>query len=147
MLYWESSDMTTVNRAGGDEFGDPVDVRLEGLTLRVADVGRSIEFYRDKLGFAVEIDKAPQFAMIRVGGPAGGTIGLLAHDSADPFGSMSATPRQRAGIHVELTTDHLDVLFEQLKARGVEFSEPPHEEPWERSMRAFDPDGYTIEFA
>jgi catechol 2,3-dioxygenase-like lactoylglutathione lyase family enzyme len=37
------------------------EVRLEGLTLRVADVKRSMEFYRDKLGFRGEIDKAPQF--------------------------------------------------------------------------------------
>ena len=124
-----------------------VEVRLEGLTLRVADVARSIEFYGNKLGFTVEIDKAPQFAMIRVGGPGGGTIGLLAHDGADPLGSASATPRQRAGIHVELTTDDLDALYGHLKRRGVEFFEPPHEEPWERSMRAYDPDGYTVEFA
>jgi catechol 2,3-dioxygenase-like lactoylglutathione lyase family enzyme len=122
------------------------EVRLEGLTLRVADVRRSIEFYGTKLGFAVEIDKAPQFAMIRVGGPAGGTIGLLVHD-ADPAGSASTTTSQRAGIHVELTTDDLDGLYEQLKGKGVEFFEPPHEEPWERSMRAYDPDGYTVEFA
>jgi catechol 2,3-dioxygenase-like lactoylglutathione lyase family enzyme len=147
MLYWESSDMTKVNRTGGSEFGNILDVRLEGLTLRVADVARSIEFYGSKLGFAVEIDKAPQFAMIRIGGPAGGTIGLLAHDHADPCGSSSATPRQRAGIHVELTTDHLDALYEHLMRRGVEFFELPHEEPWERSMKAHDPDGYTIEFA
>jgi catechol 2,3-dioxygenase-like lactoylglutathione lyase family enzyme len=123
------------------------EVRLEGLTLRVADVKRSIEFYGDKLGFCVEIDKAPQFAMIRVGGPTGGTIGLLAHDNANPSGSSSTTPEQRAGIHVELTTDDLDALYTHLKARGVVFFEPPHEEPWERSMRAYDPDGYTVEFA
>jgi catechol 2,3-dioxygenase-like lactoylglutathione lyase family enzyme len=43
-----------------------LDVRLEGLTLRVEDVRRSIEFYGDRLGFSVEIDKAPHFAMIRV---------------------------------------------------------------------------------
>lgn len=137
----------SARRAGRAEVGDTLDVRLEGLTLRVADVARSIKFYRDKLGFSVEVDKAPQFALIRVGGPAGGTIGLLAHDSADPLGSKSATPRQRAGIHVELATDDLDGLYERLRGRGVEFFEPPHEEPWERSMRAHDPDGYTIEFA
>ena len=124
-----------------------IEVRLEGLTLRVADVARSIDFYGNKLGFTVEIDKAPQFAMIRVGGAGGGTIGLLAHDSADPLGSASGTPRQRGGIHVELTTDDLDALYEHLQRRGVEFFEPPHEEPWERSMRAYDPDGYTVEFA
>jgi predicted enzyme related to lactoylglutathione lyase len=95
-----------------------MDVRLEGLTLRVADVARSIEFYWNKLGFTVEINKAPQFAMVRIGGATGGTIGLLAHDNADPLGSKSTTPQQRAGIHIELTTDHLDALYEQLKARG-----------------------------
>jgi catechol 2,3-dioxygenase-like lactoylglutathione lyase family enzyme len=123
-----------------------LDVRLEGLTLRVENVKRSIEFYRDKLGFSVEIDKAPHFAMIRVGGPTGGTIGLLPMDPANSE-SSTMTPEQRAGIHIELGTDHLDELFELLKARGVEFFEPPHEEPWERSMRAHDPDGYTVEFA
>ena len=40
-----------------------MDVRLEGLTLRVADVARSIDFYGNKLGFTVEINKAPQFAI------------------------------------------------------------------------------------
>ena len=123
-----------------------LDVRLEGLTLRVENVKRSIEFYRDKLGFSVEIDKAPHFAMIRVGGPTGGTIGLLPMDPANSE-SSTMTPEQRAGIHIELATDHLDELFELLKARGVEFFEPPHEEPWERSMRAHDPDGYTVKFA
>src|SRR3981189_313641 len=106
--------MTTVYRKGDSEIGRIIEVRLEGLTLRVADVRRSIEFYGNKLGFAVEINKAPQFAMMRVGGRAGGTIGLLAHDSADPLGSMSATSRQRAGFHVELTTDRLDALYEHL---------------------------------
>jgi catechol 2,3-dioxygenase-like lactoylglutathione lyase family enzyme len=114
--------------------GAMLEVRLEGLTLRVANVKRSIEFYGGKLG-------------LRVGGPTGGTIGLLAHDSANPLGSISMTPEQRAGIHVELTTDNLDVPYEHLKTRGVVFFEPPHEEPWERSMRAHDPDGYTVEFA
>jgi catechol 2,3-dioxygenase-like lactoylglutathione lyase family enzyme len=119
------------------------DVRLEGLTLRVESVQRSIDFYGKKLEFSVEIDKSPDFAMIRVGGPQGGTIGLLPVDASAP--PMSA--EQRSGIHIELTTDNLDALYKKLKARGVEFFEPPHEEPWERSMRAYDPDGYTLEFA
>jgi hypothetical protein len=49
-----------------------------------------------------DIDRqGPQNLQIRVGGPTGGTIGLLAHDSANPLGSISMTPEQRAGIHVE----------------------------------------------
>jgi catechol 2,3-dioxygenase-like lactoylglutathione lyase family enzyme len=123
-----------------------LDVRLEGLTLRVEDVQRSMDFYGGKLGFSVEIDKAPHFAMIRVGGPNGGTIGLLPAESTNPS-AWSPSSGLRAGIHIELTTDDLDALYEHLKSRGVEFFEPPHEEPWERSMRAHDPDGYTVEFA
>src|ERR1700691_5423712 len=118
MPYSEASGMTISK--GESEIGRIIEVRLEGLTLRVASVRRSIEFYGDKLGFAVEIDKAPHFAMIRVGGPQGGTIGLLPSDPADaPDWGMTA--EGRAGIHIELTTDRLDELYELLQARGVVF--------------------------
>lgn len=122
-------------------------VRLEGLTLAVADVKRSIEFYRDQLGLAVEVDKAPQFGMIRVGGKNGGTIGLLSMELADGAAAKSWTPKQRAAIHVELSTDDLDGLYNELKTRGVRFHTPPHDEPWERCMDILDPDGYTVEIA
>jgi catechol 2,3-dioxygenase-like lactoylglutathione lyase family enzyme len=122
-------------------------IRLEGLTLAVADVKRSIEFYRDKLGLNVEVDKAPEFGMIRVGGKNGGTIGLLSTELADGMAGKRWTPEQRAAIHVELSTDDLDALYGELKARGVQFHTPPHDEPWERCMDILDPDGYTVEIA
>jgi catechol 2,3-dioxygenase-like lactoylglutathione lyase family enzyme len=125
----------------------PTGIRFEGLTLSVADVRRSIDFYAGRLGFDLEVDAAPAFAMIRAGGAAGGTIGLLSVAHADEHGAKTLTSEQRAAIHVELSTDDLDGLYEVLKARGVEFESPPHDEPWERSMHARDPDGYTVEFA
>jgi uncharacterized glyoxalase superfamily protein PhnB len=48
---------------------------------------------------------------------------------------------------VELSTDNLDALYEQLKLRGIRFHRPPTNMPWERSMQTYDPDGYTVEFA
>ena len=125
----------------------PNGIRLEGLTLAVASVKRSIEFYRDKLGLAVEVDKAPEFGMIRVGGKNGGAIGLLSMEVADGAAGKSWTPEQRAAIHVELSTDDLDALYGELKARGVQFHTPPHDEPWERCTDIRDPDGYTVEIA
>ena len=122
-------------------------IRLEGLTLAVADVKKSIEFYRDKLGLAVEVDKAPEFGMIRVGGKQGGTIGLLSMQLAGSAGAKSWTAKQRAAIHVELSTDDLDALYEELKVRGVRFHTAPHDEPWERCMDILDPDGYTVVIA
>ena len=96
-----SCPVAALGHRRNEEIEGMQEVRLEGLTLRVESVQRSLEFYGDKLGFSVEIDKAPQFAMIRVGGPQGGTIGLLVHDA----GSSSMTSQQRAGIHIELTTE------------------------------------------
>ena len=122
-------------------------VRFEGLTLTVESVERSIEFYGGKLGLKVEWNALPAFAMIRIGGEGGGTIGLLAAAEARKEGVEDSSPRQKRALHVELSTDDLDGLYEDLKARGVTFHHPPHDEPWERSMTAFDPDGYAVEFA
>lgn len=122
-------------------------IRMEGLTLAVKNVKRSIAFYREKLGFTVEIDSAPDFAMIRVGGKSGGTIGLLETHYANRPGVESATRAQHAAIHVELSTDSLNSVYRKLKASGVRIHEPPHDEPWERSMQLYDPDGYTVEIA
>ena len=58
-----------------------------------------------------------------------------------------STGAQKRAVHVEFSTDDLDGLYEELKSKGVAFHQPPHDEPWERSMTAFDPDGYAVEFA
>ncbi|MEP7125426.1 MAG: VOC family protein [Byssovorax sp.] len=118
--------------------------RFEGLTLTVESVASSIAFYGGKLGLKIEVNAAPAFAMIRIGG---GTIGLLSVAEARKAGVQDSTAAQKGAIHVEFSTDDLDGLYEELKASGVVFHEPPHDEPWERSMTAFDPDGYAVEFA
>jgi catechol 2,3-dioxygenase-like lactoylglutathione lyase family enzyme len=120
-------------------------VRLEGLTLTVDSIERSVAFYGGKLGLTVEINAAPDFAMVRVEGA--GTIGFLSTAIAEKEGIAETSAVQKRAIHVEFSTDDLDGLYEELKAKGVEFAEPPHDEPWERSMTAYDPDGYTVEFA
>ena len=123
-------------------------MRFEGLTLTVASVERAIEFYSGKLGLKVEWNAVPAFAMIRVGAKGeGGTIGLLSMVEARKEGVEEASAAQKRAVHVELSTDDLDGLYEELRGKGVVFHQPPHDEPWERSMTAFDPDGYAVEFA
>ncbi len=119
-------------------------MRFEGLTLTVESVERSIQFYSGKLGLTVEWNAVPAFAMLRLGS---GTIGLLARTEAEKEGVIASSAEQKRAIHVELSTDDLDGLFQELAAKGVVFHQPPHDEPWERSMTAFDPDGYAVEFA
>ena len=131
-----------MHRYGGDHMTEKM--RFEGLTLTVASVERSIEFYSGKLGLQIEWNALPAFAMIRIGG---GTIGLLALAEVRKDGVEESSATQKRAIHVEFTSDGLDELYEELKAKGVIFHRPPHDEPWERSMTAFDPDGYSVEFA
>jgi catechol 2,3-dioxygenase-like lactoylglutathione lyase family enzyme len=122
-------------------------LRFEGLTLTVENVSKSVEFYGGTLGLEVAHDAAPAFAMIRIGGERGGTIGLLSVEEARKEGAEDMSAPQRRAIHVEFTTDDLDALHQELTARGMTFHDPPHDEPWERVMTGFDPDGYSVEIA
>jgi catechol 2,3-dioxygenase-like lactoylglutathione lyase family enzyme len=119
-------------------------LRLEGLTLAVASVAQSVGFYGGLLDLEVGYVSEPAFAMIKVGG---GTIGLLSVEEARKDGAEETTPAQKRAIHIEFTTDDLDAVYTELLAKGVVFHEPPHDEPWERVMTAFDPDGYAVEIA
>ncbi len=120
---------------------------MEGLTITVEDVERSINYYVNLLGFKLELDAKPNFALVRVGSGGGDTIGLLSWTEAEKEGGKKSSPEQKRAIHIELSTDDLDGLYEALKIKGVSFHVPPHDEPWERSMTALDPDGYSVEFA
>ena len=118
-------------------------LRFEGVSITVEDVERALGFYRDKLNFEV-LYSSPAFALVNTGT---GTLGLLSLSQATKRGAVLASPEQRRGIHIEFSTDDLDGLYATLLANGVEFTSPPHDEPWERAMSAADPDGYTVEFA
>jgi catechol 2,3-dioxygenase-like lactoylglutathione lyase family enzyme len=111
-------------------------IRFDGITLPVSDVECSAAFYQ-QFGFVVQ-SMRDKFAMLRLGE---GTIGLLKVD-------LTEWPaRLRGAIHIELSTDNLDALYEELKAQGVHISSPPRDRPWERQMFILDPDGYRLEIA
>ena len=123
------------------------EVRMEGLTLTVADVARSVDFYCNQLGmFMLEWNALPQFAMLRIAGGSV-TLGLLSWTEAGKEGAVALSKAQARAVHVELSTDDLDGLHARLAAKGVTIDVPPHDEPWERSMTVFDPDGYSVEMA
>jgi len=120
-------------------------LRFEGLTLAVENVATSVEFYGGLLGLTVAYRSEPAFALIKVDG--GGSIGLLSVEEARKEGVEDMTPTQRRAIHVELSVDDLDSAYQELLDRGMAFHAPPHDEPWERVMTGFDPDGYSVEIA
>ncbi|MBB5236309.1 VOC family protein [Deinococcus budaensis] len=116
----------------------PAPVRMDGLSLPVANVPASVAFYT-RLGFTVELtDPSGQgFALLRIGG---GTVGLQRRKGED-------APRVRDGIHVELSTEDLDGLYAWMQASEIAVEKPPHDRPWERVMVLRDPDGFRVEFS
>jgi catechol 2,3-dioxygenase-like lactoylglutathione lyase family enzyme len=111
-------------------------IRFDGISLPVSDVERSVAFYQ-QFGFELQVQNV-NFALLRLGE---GTIGLLKMD-------VSKWPSAlRGAVHIELSTENLDLLFEELKAQGVHFASPPIDRAWERQMFTYDPDGYRLEIA
>jgi catechol 2,3-dioxygenase-like lactoylglutathione lyase family enzyme len=103
---------------------------LEGLTLNVADLERSLAFYTRLPGVAVEFHKPGLFAMLRIGK---GRLGLL--------------QRAAGRFHIELETDDLDGFYEAVRQAGIEPKGPPVRHPWgERDFQVVDPDGFVLEF-
>jgi hypothetical protein len=53
----------------------------------------------------------------------------------------------RPFVQVEMGTDDLDGLHDDLLARGIPVHTPPRDRGFERQMQLRDPDGFTVEFA
>lgn len=85
---------------------------LEGLTLHVADLERSLAFYTRLPGVSVEFHQPCLFAMLRIGK---GRLGLL--------------QRAAGRFHVELETDDLGGLYEAVRQAGIEPKGPPVRHP------------------
>ena len=104
--------------------------------LVVRDLQRSIEFYRDVLGFSVEFSygEPAWYAGLERGQ-------LQIHLQADH------TKRQPGQGAVYAFVDDADALFDEFKARGADLPTGPKDYPY--GMRDFDlldPDGNQLSF-
>src|SRR5258708_17448893 len=110
---------------------------LEGLTLPVADVQRSRDFYLRIPGVTVEYQRPGEFALLRIGS---GRLGLIAR---------ALLPAESPRFHVEVSTTAagVDELYERVRAAGIEPDGPPEDRAGgERAFHLTDPDGSSIEF-
>ena len=96
---------------------------MGGVSVRyiVNDVAKAIEFYTNKLGFEVQMQPGPGFAMVKRGElrlllnlPAGGG----GAGEAMPDGSM---PEPGGWNRVQLEVPDLEAMVDQLREAGVTF--------------------------
>ncbi len=130
-------------------------MRIANAQLWVHDQDEALAFYTQKLGMEVRADvtlaEMGNFRWLTVG-PAGQddfAIVLMAipgppmvdDDTAEQVRTLMA--KGFAGT-VFLTTDDCQASYEELKARGVEFSETPEERPYGIDSGFHDPSGNSF---
>lgn len=130
-------------------------MKIANAQVWVNDQDEALAFYTQKLGMEVRIDATmPEMGNFRwlTVGPAGQpdvAIVLMAipgppvmdADTAEQVRQLMA--KGFAGT-VFLTTDDCQASYEELKGRGVEFSEPPEERPYGIDSGLRDPSGNSI---
>jgi lactoylglutathione lyase len=104
--------------------------------LQVADVRRSLGFYRDLLGFELTYsfpaEGEPQFVSLAIDG---GKLGL----------GSAAEAVQSTSTSLWLYADDVDAAVAELKQAGVRVVAEPADQPWgQRVASVADPDGYVV---
>jgi catechol 2,3-dioxygenase-like lactoylglutathione lyase family enzyme len=124
------------------------EITRAGAILAVADVGRSLAWYRDRLGFEVEAEfDDPPYAILT---SAGARLSLAeqGHEAEDRPGVAMVVPEDRSRLQAIVVLEVRDcrAAYAQLQGEGVEFLAEPYSPPW-GGARCFavDPDGYLVE--
>lgn len=122
-------------------------MRLQSVIIRCSDLPRSVEFYRDRLGFPVKRQFADRTEFHC--GPV--TLVLRADETApDSPRPVAATPPAspasfpgQAQLSFEVL--NLDAYYSEMKEKGVEFALPPTLQDFRRKLALLrDPDGLPI---
>jgi catechol 2,3-dioxygenase-like lactoylglutathione lyase family enzyme len=112
--------------------------------LFVRDIDRARDFYQNVLG--LEFEHADDNSAAFILGPD--ALLLLNHAGADDLLSPSAVEHDaaRASSVVVTSVDDVDALYEELRAKGVEFIRAPEDRWWGKRCAHFkDPDGNVWE--
>ena len=130
-------------------------IRIASAQLWVHDQDEALAFYTQKLGWEVRVDvtlpEMGDFRWLTVG-PAGQpdfAVVLMAVPGAPMIDDATAEQIRTlmgkgfAGT-VFLTTDDCEASYEELKARGVEFTDEPTDRPYGVDAGFRDPSGNAL---
>jgi uncharacterized glyoxalase superfamily protein PhnB len=130
-------------------------IKIANAQLWVNDQDEALAFYTEKLGMEVRMDvtlaEMGNFRWLTVG-PAGQpdvSIVLMAIGNS-PIMDAETTEQLRSLVAkgfagtVFLTTDDCQASYEELRDRGVEFSEQPEDRPYGIDSGFHDPSGNSI---
>jgi predicted enzyme related to lactoylglutathione lyase len=127
-------------------------IKLACAQLWVHDQDAALAFYTDKLGWEIRQDatlpEMGDFRWLTVGPPAQPDVSVVLMRIPGPPVMDADTAEQVKGLMskgfagtVFLTTDDCRASYEELRARGVEFVEPPEDRPYGIDAGFRDPSG------
>jgi predicted enzyme related to lactoylglutathione lyase len=126
-------------------------IKIANTQLWVHDQDEALAFYTGKLGWDVQVDVTmPEMGNFRwlTVGPAGQDVSIVLMAIPGPPVMEAQTAEQVRDLMgkgfagtVFLTTDDVHASYEELTARGVEFTEQPEERPYGIDSAFRDPSG------
>ena len=117
-------------------------MRMRFASLWISDEDKAIDFYTNKLGFKLVVATPTPFGsrFLMFSPPGGGANIVLSKP-------VPGVPNARVGgfTNIAWETDVQQGPYELLKARGVEFTQPPTRQPWGTEARFSDQDGHIFQ--
>jgi len=121
--------------------------RISMVTLGVADIARSVRFYKEGLGFPLK-DATPEVAFFSLNGSWLGLYGR------EPLAVDAAVPAEGNGFsgialaHNVTSEDEVEAVLTQAAAAGATLTKPAQKAAWGGYHGYFkDPDGHLWEVA
>jgi uncharacterized glyoxalase superfamily protein PhnB len=130
-------------------------MKISTAQLWVHDQDEALAFYTDKLGMEVRSDvtlpEMGNFRWLTVGPPGQEDIAIVLMAipgapvmDAETAGEVRNLVSKGFAGTVFLTTDDVQADYEELKSRGVEFTEEPEERPYGIDSGFRDPSGNSF---
>ena len=130
-------------------------IKVSSAQLWVHDQEEALKFWSEKVGFEVRADitmpELGDFRWLAVGPPGQDDFSIALLAIPGPPVMDEETKKQVEALmakgfagSVFMTTDDVQAAYEELKGRGVEFTEAPSERPYGIDSEFRDPSGNTI---
>jgi predicted enzyme related to lactoylglutathione lyase len=130
-------------------------MKISNAQLWVHDQDEALAFYTQKVGMEVRADvtlpELGNFRWLAVSPPGQEDVSIVLMAIPGPPVMDAATAEEVSSLMAKgfsgtvfLTTDDCHASYEELKARGVEFTEAPEERPYGIDSGFRDPSGNSI---
>ena len=139
-----STDAPPADGAGRAIAAEPLDARSLEASLTVADLARSLAWYRDVVGFTVAREFRRGDTLMAVSLQAGAVRLLLGQDD----GARGLDRAKGEGFSLQITTaQDVDAIASRIRARGGALESEPADVWGARAVRLRDPDGFRLTIA